>query len=185
MQAQTVERAMRGDHDAFASLAAGSVDRCYSLAYRILRDQHRAEDATQQALLGAWRDLPSLKDPERFDAWLHRLVVNACYVAARGDRRRSSHVRLILNTDASTDPDLEHSVANRDELEGAFRTLTPERRAVVVLHHHLGYPLTEIAETLGIPVGTARSRLHYAVRQLRAALRDNEQSPGTREERQA
>ncbi|MEO6350841.1 MAG: RNA polymerase sigma factor [Candidatus Limnocylindrales bacterium] len=133
MQAQTVERAMRGDHDAFASLASGSVDRCYSLAYRILRDQHRAEDATQQALLGAWRDLPTLKDPERFDAWLHRLVVNACYAAARGDRRRSSRVRLILSTDQSPDPDFERSVANRDELEGAFRRLTPERRAVVVL----------------------------------------------------
>ena len=185
MQAQTVERAMRGDHDAFASLAAESVDRCYSLAYRILRNQHRAEDATQQALLGAWRDLPNLKDPARFDAWLHRLVVNACYTEARGDRRRSSRVRLILNTDASTDPDFEQSVANRDELEGAFRTLTTESRAVVVLHHHLGYPLTEIAETLGIPVGTARSRLHYAVRQLRAALGDEMRSPAEQEERRA
>ncbi len=87
MQAQTIERAMRGDHEAFASLAAGSVDRCYGIAYRILRDQHRAEDATQQALLGAWRDLPSLKDPGRFDAWLHRLVVNACYAEARSARR--------------------------------------------------------------------------------------------------
>ena len=104
MQAQTVERAMRGDHDAFASLASGSVDRCCSLAYRILRDQRRAEDATQQALLGAWRDLPTLRDPARFDAWLHRLVVNACYAAARGDRRRGSHVRLILNTDRSPAP---------------------------------------------------------------------------------
>lgn len=185
MQAQTVERAMRGDQDAFASLAAGSVDRCYALAYRILRDRERAEDATQQALLGAWRDLPGLKDPGRFDAWLHRLVVNACYAAARTDRRWHARVRLLMTTDVSTDPDLARSVAARDELEGAFRTLTPERRAVVVLHHHLGYPLTEIAEVLGIPVGTARSRLHYAVRQLRAALGDDQRSRATREERQA
>ncbi len=185
MQAQLVERAMHGDHDAFATLAAASVDRCYALAYRILRDQHRAQDATQQALLGAWRDLPDLKDAERFDAWLRKLVVNACYAESRSDRRWHARVRLITINDLPTDPDVARSVAARDELEGAFRKLTPERRAVVVLHHHLGYPLTEIAETLGIPVGTVRSRLHYAVRQLRVALGDDKGSLANREERPA
>ena len=185
MQVQLVERAMRGDQEAFASLATESADRCYALAYRILRDQHRAQDATQQALLGAWRDLPTLREPLRFDAWLRRLVVNACYVESRGQRRFTARIRSITPFDQHTAPDVARSVAARDELEGAFRTLSPEQRTVVVLHHHLGYPLTEIADTLGIPVGTARSRLHYAVRQLRAALDDDARSLVPREERQA
>jgi RNA polymerase sigma-70 factor (ECF subfamily) len=171
VQVDLVQRASRGDADAFASLAAANVDRCYGLAYRILHDAQRAEDATQQALLEAWRDLPGLRDPARFDAWLHRLVVRACYALARRERRWTARVRLIAE-DTKLEPDVARSVAARDELEGAFRQLTPEQRAVVVMHHHLGYPLTEIAETLGIPEGTARSRLHYAVRQLRAALDD-------------
>ena len=169
MQVELVERAKRGDRDAFASIAAASSDRCYALAYRILRDPHRAQDAAQQALLGAWRDLPTLREPERFDAWLHRLVVNACYSEARGQRRWTAHIQ-VLPREPSDEADVASSIAVRDDLEEAFRRLSPEQRAVVVLHHHLGYPLTEIADTLGIPVGTARSRLHYAVRQLRTVL---------------
>lgn len=182
MQPDLVERARRGDEAAFSALAAASVDRCYALAYRILRDPHRAQDATQQALLGAWRDLPRLQDPDRFDAWLHRLVVHACYTEARRDRRWVARVRLIP-LESST-PDSADSVAVRDELERGFRRLTPEQRAVVVLHHYLGYPLTEIADTLGIPVGTARSRLHYATRQLRVAI-EADARPVTSEERTA
>lgn len=183
MLADLVERAQRGDQDAFASLAATSVDRCYALAYRILRDVQRAQDATQQALLGAWRDLPKLNDPERFEAWLHRLVVNACYAEARRDRHWFAKVGLIPS-DTANAPDLALSVADRDEIERGFRRLSPEQRAVVVLHHYLGYPLTEIAVTLGIPVGTARSRLHYATRQLRAAI-EADARPMTSEERTA
>jgi RNA polymerase sigma-70 factor (ECF subfamily) len=183
MRDRLVEQAMRGDQEAFAALATDAVDGCYRLAYRILRDPHRAQDATQQALLGAWRDLPTLRDSARFDAWLHRLVIHACYVEARSERRWVARVRVI-SSDTSVEPDFARSVANRDELEDAFRRLTPEQRAVVVLHHHLGYPLTEIAETLGIPAGTARSRLHHAVRQLRAAL-DDGRSLVTSEERPA
>jgi RNA polymerase sigma-70 factor (ECF subfamily) len=184
MQAELVERARHGDKDAFASLVSSSIDGCYALAYRILRDPHRAQDATQQALLGAWRDLPTLRDIDRFDAWLHRLVVHACYTEARGERRHAARVR-VLQTDLPTSPDVARSVAARDDLDHAFRQLSPEQRAVVVLHHHLGYPLTEIAETLGIPVGTARSRLHYAVRQLRTALDANDRSLATSQERPA
>ena len=184
MADQLVERAKRGDHDAFASLAGAHVDGCYRLAYRILRDPHRAQDATQQALLGAWRDLPSLRDSERFEAWLRRLVVNACFTEARTERRWVARVR-VLSTSTSMEPDVARSVAARDELEDAFRRLTPDQRAVVVLHHHLGYPLTEIAATLGIPAGTARSRLHHAVRQLRAVLDDDGRSFATSEERPA
>ena len=175
---------MHGDQDAFAALAADAVDGCYRLAYRILRDPHRAQDATQQALLGAWRDLPSLRDPGRFDAWLHRLVVNACYAEARTERRWVARVRLIPD-DRSVEPDVAQGVTARDQLEIAFRRLTPDQRAVVVLHHYLGYPLTEIAATLGIPEGTARSRLHHAVRQLRAVLDDDARSVATSEERPA
>ena len=174
MRVGLVERAMRGDEEAFSSLAAESVDRCYALAYRILRDSHRAQDATQQALLGAWRDLPTLKDAVP----LRRLAVQA-------DRQRLLHRGAIAPAldDADpgdrTQPSLTPSPTSpapwrrATSSKRAFRTLSPERRAIVVLHHHLGFPLTEIAETLGIPVGTARSRLHYAVRQLRAALAED------------
>ena len=183
-QQQLVVRAAAGDREAFASLAASHVDRCYALAYRILRDPHRAQDASQQALLGAWRDLPTLRDPERFDAWLHRLVVHACYAEARGTRRwNSARVRVLPLSDV--DPDPASSVADRQLLEDAFGRLSPEHRAVVVLHHHLGYPLTEIAATLGVPVGTARSRLHYAVRQLRTVLDADTVSAAAIEERPA
>jgi RNA polymerase sigma-70 factor (ECF subfamily) len=184
MPNRLVERAQHGDQEAFAALATDHVDACYRLAFRILRDPHRAQDAAQQALLGAWRDLPKLRDADRFEAWLHRLVVNACYTEARSERRWIARVRVIANY-TPIEPDVARSVAARDELEEAFRRLTPEQRAIVVLHHHLGYPLTEIAATLGIPVGTARSRLHYAVRQLRAVLDDGGRILATPEERPA
>ena len=184
VQLLLVERAQQGDHEAFASLAAAHVDRCYAIARRILRDPDRAEDAVQQALLGAWRDLPSLREPERFDAWLHRLVVNACYSEARGQRRWTARIQ-VLPREPSDEADVASSIAVRDDLEEAFRRLSPEQRAVVVLHHHLGYPLTEIANTLGIPVGTARSRLHYAVRQLRTVLDARDRSLATSRERPA
>jgi RNA polymerase sigma-70 factor (ECF subfamily) len=179
-----VRRASGGDQDAFTRLAAAAVDRLYAIAYRILRDPDRAHDATQQALLGAWRDIATLRDPDRFDAWLHRLVVNACYTEARGQRRWAARVRA-LQIDPPTSPDVARSVATRDDLEYAFRRLSPEQRAIVVLHHHLGYPLTEIADTLGIPVGTARSRLYYAVRQLRTVLDGDGRGSATSEERPA
>jgi len=184
MQAELVERAKGGDKDAFASLVTSSIDGCYALAYRILRDPHRAQDATQQALLGAWRDLPTLRDSERFDAWLHRLVVHACYVESRGTRRWNARLRVVDLTSA-VHPDPASSVVDRGALEDAFGRLSPEHRAVVVLHHYLGYPLTEIADMLGIPAGTARSRLHHAVRQLRAVLDADAPSAGTVEERSA
>ena len=184
MDRTLVERAIQGDEDAYAGLMAIAGDRLLAIAYRILRDVHRAEDAVEAALVNAWRDLPTLRDPERFDAWLHRLVVHACYSEARGTRRwNSPRVRVLPLSDF--DPDPASSVADRQALEDAFGRLSPEHRAVVVLHHHLGYPLTEIAETLGVPVGTARSRLHYAVRQLRAVLDVDVMSAAAIEERPA
>ncbi|HET9456363.1 MAG TPA: sigma-70 family RNA polymerase sigma factor [Candidatus Limnocylindrales bacterium] len=182
-QHDLVVRASAGDQDAFAALATSHIDRCYALAFRILRDPDRARDATQQALLGAWRDLQALRDPDRFDAWIHRLVVHACYAESRTNRRWNARLRVLTVNNVVPDP--ANSIADRGALEDAFGRLTPEHRAVVVLHHHLGYPLTEIAATLGIPIGTARSRLHYAVRQLRAVLDADRASASLAEERPA
>jgi RNA polymerase sigma factor (sigma-70 family) len=169
MERELVLRAQSGSQEAFAALATGSIDRCYALAYRILRDVELARDAVQVAMLGAWKDLADLRDADRFDAWLTRLVVNACYVEARRERRWSAKLRLI-SPDHPTTPDAAIAIADRDELERAFRRLPPEQRAVVVLHHYRGLSLTEVAATLDIPAGTARSRLHHATRQLRAAI---------------
>jgi RNA polymerase sigma-70 factor (ECF subfamily) len=164
-----VERAMRGDHDAFGMLVSLTSDRMYAIATRILRDTHLAEDALQSSLITAWRELPRLRDPDRFEAWVRRLLVHACYAEARRRRQWAGNVR-VLPVDGPADRDDIVSVNDRDALDRAFRRLTVEQRAVVVLHHHVGLPLVEIAETLGIPPGTARSRLHYATRLLRSSL---------------
>jgi RNA polymerase sigma-70 factor (ECF subfamily) len=164
-----VERARDGDDVAFAEIVDLDGDRCYAIAYRILRDVERAQDAVQQAFLLAWRELPRLRDPDRFEIWLHRLVVNACYEEFRRYRRWSSNVR-ILPVDGPAAPDDNVSIDERDALERAFRSLSPEHRAVVVLHHHVGLPLASIAEVTGVPLGTVKSRLHYATRILRGAL---------------
>jgi RNA polymerase sigma-70 factor (ECF subfamily) len=164
-----VERAMRGDREAFGMLVNQSSNRLYAIATRILRDADLAEDALQGALITAWRELPRLRDPDRFEPWVRRLLVHACYAEARRRRSWSSNVR-ILPIDGPAGPDDLVSVTDRDALDRAFRRLTVEQRAVFVLHHHIGLPLVEIAETLGIPAGTARSRLHYATRLLRTAV---------------
>jgi RNA polymerase sigma-70 factor (ECF subfamily) len=164
-----VEQAMRGDREAFGVLVNQTSDRMYAVATRILRDTHLAEDALQSALVTAWRQLPTLRDPDRFEAWVRKLVVHACYAEARRRTTWTASVRA-LPVDGPAGPDALVSVADRDVLDRAFRRLTVEQRAIFVLHHHLGLPLVEIAETLGIPPGTARSRLHYATRTLRAAI---------------
>jgi RNA polymerase sigma-70 factor (ECF subfamily) len=168
VQTDLVIRASHGDEDAYAQLAASAIDRLYAVAHRVLRDAAAAEDAVQQALVSAWRELPRLRDPERFDAWLYRLLVHACHRELRDRRTRRPNV-LSLNVEPSR-PDESGSVADRDELEQAFRRLTPDQRTVLVLHHYLGYEPSEMAVVLDIPAGTARSRLHYAQKSLRAAL---------------
>lgn len=164
-----VERAMRGDREAFGMLVNLTSDRMYAIATRILRDSHLAEDALQSSLITAWRELPRLRDPDRFEAWVRRLLVHACYAEARRRKAWAGNVR-VLPVDGPADADELLSVVDRDALDRAFRRLTVEQRAVFVLHHHVGLPLVEIAETLGIPPGTARSRLHYATRLLRSAI---------------
>ena len=169
MDRDLVERARRGDREAFTVLVHQVSDVLYSIAYRILRDPGLAEDALQNALVLAWRRIPKLRDPERFEAWIHRILVHACYDESQRARQWTATVR-VLPIDGPSTPDGSDAVADRDELERAFRRLSIEQRAVFVLHHYLGLPLVEIAELLEIPAGTARSRLHYALTRMRRCL---------------
>ena len=176
MDRALIEAARSGDVEAFDSIARGMADRLFSVAHRILRDVGLAEDAVQQTLVTAWRELPGLREVERFEAWIHRILVNACYAEARTARRWSANVR-VLPIDGSVTPDTALGVATRDALERGFRRLPPEQSAVFVLHHYLGWPLGEIAETLGVPLGTVKSRIHYATTSLRAALEADARTP--------
>ena len=162
-----VEAAASGDSDAFAALASARVNRLYATATLMLRNRSRAEDAVQEALVRAWRDLPSLRDLERFDAWLRRLLVRACYDEARRNRRHRGNVTLLPHHEP-TIPDSSHALADRDEMDAALMRLSTDHRAIVIHHYYLGLSLSEIADAFDIPLGTAKSRLHHA----RLALRD-------------
>jgi RNA polymerase sigma-70 factor (ECF subfamily) len=169
MERRLVERAMHGDEAAFDALIERVGDHLHSVARRILRDPYLAEDATQRALLDAWQNLPRLRDPDRFDAWVHRLIVNACHAEARRERRHRGNLRLV----PSDDPvvlDTTSEIATQHQLDEAFRQLGVEHRTVVVLIHYVGLSAGEAAEAIGVPVGTVRSRLHYALKYLRAAV---------------
>jgi RNA polymerase sigma-70 factor (ECF subfamily) len=176
MSTGEVQLAMHGDHDAFAALVSGATNRLYALACLILRDADRAEDATQDALVRAWRELPRLRDADRFDAWLRRLVVNACYDEARRVRRRAE-VSLISVGERSV-VDSASAMAETDRVERAFRRLPLDQRTVLVLQHYLDLSHVEIAETLGIPLGTVKSRLRYGVAAMRAELDADDQVSG-------
>ena len=183
MRRDLVEAASRGDHEAFEVLATAAGDRLYAVARLILRSADLAEDAVQEALVRAWQQLPSLRDPDRFDAWLYRLVVNACADQGRQLRRWSQQVRpLPLDISISDDTG---SIADREQLERGFSRLKPEHRAVVVLHYYSGFSAAEIAGILGIPEGTARSRLHYSIETMRAALEADARQPAEAKKRTA
>ena len=169
MDRDLVERARRGDREAFAVLVHQVSGSLYAVAYRILRDTGLAEDALQNTLVLAWRRLPHLRDAERFEAWIHRILVHACYDESQRTRSWRGSV-IALPIELAGEIDETSQIADRDELERAFRWLTIEQRAVFVLHHYLGLPLVEVAELLGIPAGTIRSRLHYATHSLRVAI---------------
>jgi RNA polymerase sigma-70 factor, ECF subfamily len=171
-----VVRAQRGDKGAYALLVTGIADRFLAVSRRILRDIDLAEDATQQALLAIWRDLPQLSEPARFEAWSYRLLVRACYAEGRKERRWAPNLRLLPSDEVAADDGLS-SVIDRDQLERGFHRLSIDHRSVVVLYHYLDLPLDRIAEILGIPVGTAHSRLHHAMRALRAALEADSRPP--------
>ena len=169
MDRDLIERARSGDQQAFADLVHQVSDTLYGVARRILRDPGLAEDVLQNALVTIWRKLPHLREVDRFEGWAFRILVTACYADAPRNRRWATTVR-VLPVDRADDTDDYRSISDRDELERAFRLLPLDQRAVFVLHHHVGLPLVTVAETLGIPDGTARSRLFYATRALRAAF---------------
>ena len=169
MDRDLVERARSGDQQAFADLVHQISDTLFGIARRILRDPGLAEDVLQTALVTIWRKLPHLRDSERFEAWAFRIVVHACYADAPRNRQWATTVRVLPLERADSTDDFQ-SIVDRDELERAFRGLPLDQRAVFVLHHHVGLPLVAVAETLGIPDGTARSRLHYATRALRSGF---------------
>lgn len=175
MLRDVVVRAIAGDHEAFSELARLSITRLYAVARLILRDTDQAEDATQEALFVAWRDLSALRDPDRFEAWLHRLLVRECYRAARRDRRRIEVEGQVRPLADGGDPGPEHAL--RDELDRGFRRLPIDLRTTLVLHHYLGFSFPEIGDALGIPVGTAKSRVHRATRLMRVAIMADAQTP--------
>ena len=172
---------MRGDHDAFASLIAGAGNGLYALACLVLREPDRAEDATQEAIVKAWRELPRLRDPERFDAWLRRLVVNACYDEGRRVRRRAEVA--LVDLDVHSTPDPAAGIVSRDAVEQAFRRLPLDQRAVLVLQHYFGLGHGQIAEALAIPIGTVKSRIRYGAAAMRASLDADERETTLAERR--
>jgi len=184
VHAALVEQAKRGDREAFDSLARLTGDRCMAIAFRILRDFDLADDAVQSALLTAWRELRALRDPDRFEPWLHRILTNACYAEARRRRRWSGGIRLLPSEPVHGSDDYA-TVDNRDQLERAFRRLTVQQRAVLVFHHYLGLSISEVAARTDIPVGTAKSRLHHASRALRASIDADSRGSAASKERLA
>ena len=174
-----VELAAKGDQDAFGLLVHGSLARLDAVARLILRDPELARDAVQEALVRAWRDLPGLRDPDRFDAWLHRLTVHACIDLARHRRRRVLEVEL-TPIDEPAIGDASAILADRDLLDGALRRLEPEQRAIVVLRYYLDLSLQEMAAVLGIPIGTVKSRLHRTLAAMRVLVTDDEEPAAAR-----
>jgi RNA polymerase sigma-70 factor (ECF subfamily) len=181
VHAALVSQAKQGDREAFDALARLTGDRCMAIAFRILRDFDLADDAVQAALLTAWREIRALRDPERFEPWLHRILTHACYAEARHRRRWTEELRL-LPIEPSHVPDDYLTVELRDQLERGFQRLTVEQRAVLVFHFYLGLPLPDVAARLGIPLGTVKSRMHHAKRALRAGLDAEARTTSSQEE---
>lgn len=177
MQRDLVARAQEGDHDAFTGLVTASIGDLYAIARLILRSDEQAEDAVQDALVRAWLDLRGLRDADRFEAWLRRLLVRACYRAAKRERVRLTVEIHEIPLNGPATPDSQRSLAIHDQLERGFRRLPPDQRAVLVVHHHLDLPDAEAADALGIPIGTMKSRLNRATSALRAALEADDREP--------
>ena len=171
VQIELVERARSGDHDAFSILVRASVPRLLGAATLILRDRDRAQDAVQDALVLAWRHIRALRDPEAWDAWLYRLTVRACYRLANTAKRRAVvELHVVPDREPATETDMAAGLGERDLIGRELGQLPVEQRAVMVLHFYLDLPLTDVADILDIPVGTAKSRLHRGLESLRSAM---------------
>ena len=181
MQVELVARARRGDREAFSMLAATAAPRLYATARLILRQPDRAEDAVQDALVEAWRDIRGLRDPERLDAWLHRLLVRACHRHARRDQRRRVTEISVPEVEGAAVHGIGHdaasALADRDEIERAFRRLTEEQRTLLALVYYADLTLADVSVAMGVPIGTTKSRHHRAMAALRAALAADERAP--------
>ena len=171
-----VERARQGDHDAFARLAAELTARLCAIATLILGDSDDAQDAVQETLVRAWREMPRLRDSDRFDAWVRRMLVNSCHDVGR-QRRRHPMVRWIEPDVERPEPDRWGMVDERERLGRAFERLPMDQRVVLVLQHYVGMTEQEIAEAADIPLGTVKSRTRYAIRGMRAALEADDRLP--------
>ena len=179
MDQDLVRRAREGDHEAFTALVGLSIDRMYATAGLILRSDDRAQEAVQEALVRAWLGIRALRDSDHWDAWLRRLLINACYAVARQDRTRRLVEVRVGSEAAPLASDGQARLADRDQLARGFRYLTPEQRAVLVAHFYLDLADAEAAEALGIPVGTLKSRLHRAMAALQAAIEAEERRSAT------
>lgn len=177
-KAELVLLAREGDRDAFDLLMTAVIDHLYRISRLILRDVDRAEDAVQEALVRCWRDLPGLRDPDKFDAWLNRLLLHSVTDEARSRRRFAASIAILRAE--PVEQDTTGALADRDQLARVFDRLSLNHRTIVVLHHYLGFTVEEAASTIGIPVGTAKSRLHYATDALRAALESDARTDSTR-----
>jgi len=175
VQRDLVVRAQGGDHDAFAVLAGATIGRLDAAARLILRNADLAQDAVQETLIRCWRDLPTLRDPERFEAWLNRIFLNACRDQQRRVARRRVEVTL-PETLPHVVADDQAATSDRDQLERGVRRLEPDHRVIIVLHYYLGLPLADAAAAIGVPVGTAKSRLHRATQALRATIEADERA---------
>ena len=173
MDTELVIRARDGDQQAFAQLADSAYGRLHQVAFRILRERPAAEDATQQAVLCMWRDLPQLRDADRFEAWSYRLLVNACNSEFRRRKRTLPLVGRAPEREAVAADDFARLV-DADQLERGFATLSLDHRVVLVLRYYLDLPIKSIAETLDVPVGTVDSRIHRALARMRQALEEPE-----------
>lgn len=185
MHRALVERARGGDREAFDALARLVGDQCMAIAFRILRDADRADDAVQAALISAWRQLRSLRNPDAFEPWLHKILTNECYAEARRHTRLQAKIRVLPTMAGHAESTDILTINDRDQLERAFRRLTLEQRAVLVFHHYVGLSLPEVADHLGIPLGTAKSRLHHATAALRASLEADARTSSLSQERLA